>query len=310
MNDNDLIYIKTIAETKNISQAAKLLYVSQPSLSRSLQRIETELGIVLFNRTQNGMRLTEAGELFYQCASNMLTILENFKTDISFLNDLRTGKLKIGTTNFLGTAILPDTISTYHKLYPHVNINVEELNTSQLEHLLLTGDLDLAIMHMHSQKESEDLNYEIISKDFFVLVASEEEKILTMDSFDENGLPYVQLNHLSQKNFISYKADKRMGEVTRAILKSGNFDPHVILELRSYQTVKRLVAKGFGVSFIPYAYSDFFTNSQNIKKYRLYQNTRDIWYTSIVTNPNIYHSKAAEEYIRIAKEFAMHNKTL
>lgn len=310
MNDNDLIYIKTIAETKNISQAAKILYVSQPSLSRSLQRIETELGIVLFNRTQNGMRLTEAGKLFYQCASNMLNMLDNFKTDVSFLNDLRTGSLSIGTTSFLGTAILPDTIAKYHELYPHVTLNVEELSTTQLEQLLLTGDLDLGVMHMHQEKIPEDLHYEIISQDFFILIASEQESIPTIGQTDDNGLEYVNLNDLSHKKFLSYKPDKRMSEVSRAIFRCADFEPDIILELRSYQTVKKLVAKGMGISFIPYAYSDFFANSHNIKKYRLYNVSSDIWYTSIVTNPNIYHSKATEEYIRIIKEFALHNKTL
>ncbi|MDO5715091.1 MAG: LysR family transcriptional regulator [Tissierellia bacterium] len=310
MNDNDLKYIKTIAETKNISQAAKKLYISQPSLSRSLQRIEHDLGVILFNRTQNGMILTEAGELFYHCAINMLNILDNFKTDISFLNNLTTGKVRLGTTNFLGTAILPEIIYDYHRQYPDITLEIEEKSTKELEFLLCRGDLDLAVMHRTSLDSNRELHYEKISEDYFLLITPMDTDIPHSEETDPDGYPLVDLDDLKDEVFISYHSDKRMRAVVDEIFKEANFEPNVILRLRSYQTVKKLVSKGMGISFIPSAYSDFFNITHQVKKYRLKNVVGDKWSTTIVTNPDIYHSKAALEMIHVIKEFSQHNKTL
>ena len=118
MTSKELLYVKTIAEEKSISQAAKLLFIAQPSLSQALSRIEDNLGTPLFTRTTGGLNLTYAGERYYQTACRILKIYENLEGEISDINGLRTGRIRMGITNHLFSP----------KYCPHFADNVHLLN--------------------------------------------------------------------------------------------------------------------------------------------------------------------------------------
>ena len=107
MTSRELEYIKTVADEKSISAAARKLYIAQPSLSQSLQRIEENLDAHLFNRTPSGLTLTYAGKRCYQMACQVLKIYSDFETEISDIKQLKSGRIVMGTTNHLGTVILP-----------------------------------------------------------------------------------------------------------------------------------------------------------------------------------------------------------
>ena len=91
MTSKELMYVKTIAEEKTISKAAQKLFVAQPSLSQSLQRIEEALGARLFNRTAGGLTLTYAGERYYHMATQILKMYQDFETEVSDINNLKPG---------------------------------------------------------------------------------------------------------------------------------------------------------------------------------------------------------------------------
>ena len=91
MTSKELLYINTIAEEKSISKASRKLFISQPSLSQAVQRIEEHLGTILFKRTNTGLILTVAGEKYYKMANQILKIYDDFKTEINDINDMKTG---------------------------------------------------------------------------------------------------------------------------------------------------------------------------------------------------------------------------
>lgn len=83
MTTKELLYVKTVADEKNISRAAKKLFIAQPSLSQSIQRIEESVGTELFNRTSGGLTLTFAGERYYHMAVQVLKLYQDFEMEIS-----------------------------------------------------------------------------------------------------------------------------------------------------------------------------------------------------------------------------------
>lgn len=302
MNDSDLMYIKTIVETKNISQAAKKLFISQPSLSRTLQKMESEIGTPLFNRTKIGMVPTDAGLEFYKCACNMINIYENFKVNVSFLNNLNKGKITIGITSFLGTKLLPSILPKYHKLFPNIKINIVESNTTALEKQIEEGNLDFAIMHSTNVEDSTFKHYEILQKDHFLLMTSKDNEIKNIANTNDS-LPYYEINldQLENLEFVGYRENKRMREVFDNIFKTAEFRPNVIVELTNYQTATRLVAQGMGVTIIARNYLDIFKEYLPVDYYRI-KNVNDTWYTVVVKNPNINLSRPAFEFIKLLKE--------
>ena len=101
MTTKELLYVKTVADEKNISKAAKKLFIAQPSLSQSIQRIEESVGTELFNRTSGGLTMTFAGERYYHMAVQVLKLYQDFEMEISDINNLKTGRIHLGTTNHL-----------------------------------------------------------------------------------------------------------------------------------------------------------------------------------------------------------------
>ena len=106
MTEKELNYIKTITEEKSISKAARKLFISQPSLSQYVRRIETELGTELFKRTPAGLIPTYAGEQYYRTALKILALYEDLEREISDINALQTRKIHLGITSHLGTGVL------------------------------------------------------------------------------------------------------------------------------------------------------------------------------------------------------------
>ena len=172
MTSKELLYVKTVADERNISRAAKKLYIAQPSLSQSIQRIEESVGTPLFNRTNTGLSLTFAGERYYHMASQILKIYEDFELEISDINDMKTGRIHMGTTNHLGTIVLPQVMKKFRQICTYVELHVSEENTAVLEQLLLSGELDFCIMHAPKKNAHPQIQYDIMNKDPFVIALS------------------------------------------------------------------------------------------------------------------------------------------
>ena len=147
MTSRELEYIKTVADEKSISAAARKLYIAQPSLSQSLQRIEENLDAHLFNRTPSGLTLTYAGKRCYQMACQVLKIYSDFETEISDIKQLKSGRIVMGTTNHLGTVILPKILPEFKTNSPSIELDIREDNTGKLEEQVLTGAMDFALLH-------------------------------------------------------------------------------------------------------------------------------------------------------------------
>ena len=139
MTYKELLYVKTIAEEKSISKASRKLYISQPSLSQAIQRIEESLGTILFKRTNTGLLLTLAGEKYYKMANQILKIYDDFRLEVNDINEMKTGKINIGITMHLSVYVLPIILPKFKEVCPFIDIFVFENNSTELEKLLLSG---------------------------------------------------------------------------------------------------------------------------------------------------------------------------
>lgn len=106
MLESLVVYV-TVVEQRNFSRAAELLHLSQPGVSLQIRNLEKELGVKLMNRSPKWVKLTEAGELFYKRAKEMLNLYESVKLDLARLHDTVSGSLHIGASFTIGEYVLP-----------------------------------------------------------------------------------------------------------------------------------------------------------------------------------------------------------
>lgn len=139
----ELIY--TVYQERSISKAAQKLFVSQPSLSVMIQRIEEEIGVPLFDRTCKPIRLTEAGQEYIKATEEMLHIERSFENYLQACQELQTGDLTIGSNQLLSSLVLPRYIGQFIAQYPNIHLNLVDDNSVVLENMAMAGQLDLVL---------------------------------------------------------------------------------------------------------------------------------------------------------------------
>lgn len=310
MTERELFYMKTIAKEKSISKAAAKLYVSQPSLSQYVARVESALGEKIFIRTGGGLSLTFAGERYMQTATSILNIYADFKNEISGMSQLKSGRITIGVTYFLSMLILADILSTFRQDYPAIEIFVVEKSTNELERLLAAGEIDLAIMHIHKKLpvNTEIQEYCRLLEDPFVAVMSRQESLAKALSDSHDGMPVIMLNQLRDSRFIMVHKDQRIRQISDFILASADFSPQIGLTTRNCETARQLSVRGVGVSLLPLSYINHFSDNHDAVICRL-ANADAYWIRSVMTQKNGYLSAASQEFIAmLRKAFAPDTK--
>ncbi|MHB8289864.1 MAG: LysR family transcriptional regulator [Acidimicrobiales bacterium] len=143
-----LKYFVAVAETGNVTRAAALVHIAQPSVSAQILKLEAELGVALFHRDPTGMQLTEAGQTLLPLARNVLSGAEEAVERVRELAGLRTGRLRIGATPSLARALLPEALVRFHREHPGISIELTEGASSDLASELETGTLELALLKL------------------------------------------------------------------------------------------------------------------------------------------------------------------
>lgn len=145
MDPRRLGYFLAIATHGRMAKAAEVLGVAQPTLSQQIRALEQDLGTVLFDRTANGMQLTETGIALREHAQRLLIQTEAARTAIAELEGGMTGTLRVGVIHTYATAFLPKIIGSFGEKYPNVRLSVEADNARGVEQRILSGHLDLGI---------------------------------------------------------------------------------------------------------------------------------------------------------------------
>ncbi|WP_297132830.1 LysR family transcriptional regulator [Terrisporobacter sp.] len=309
MTYKELLYVKTIAEEKSISKASRKLYISQPSLSQAIQRIEESLGTILFKRTNTGLLLTLAGEKYYKMANQILKIYDDFRLEVNDINEMKTGKINIGITMHLSVYVLPIILPKFKEVCPFIDIFVFENNSTELEKLLLSGEIDFAIMHEPKSKKNTSISYESLVKDPFLLAISPTHSLAKNHKLDENGnYPYIDLNLFKDEPFIMVNKQQRIRHISDNILHLANINPNIALTVKNFESAKRLSTQGMGVTFIPLQYSKISSNNFSPAYFMIDDKYEANWVMCIATLQNSFLSKADKIFLDIVrKEFVNKN---
>lgn len=257
MNTKELIYIKTIAEEKSISRAAKRLYIAQPSLSQSVQRVEDSLGVKLFNRTTNGLTLTYAGERYYQMANQILRMYDNFKSEVTDINNLTRGEVNFGVTNYFGNLVLPRVLPAFHEEHPLIDIHITQEAAVDLQRKLLSCELDFILIPRISMDEPSQFAVDLIGDSSFVLVTSERSPLPERAVHDPSyPYPLIDLKDLGDEPLVTVGRYQPIRQIVDSAFKQAGIAPKIAIESKYYSSAQLLAANGFGYTIGPLHRSD------------------------------------------------------
>ena len=167
MEIRQLEYFRKIAQTGSINEAARQLNMSQPPLSYQLKLLEEELDVVLFERSRQGVTMTEAGKLLYQRSEELLQFADSTKLEVSQIGKRQV--LRLGMTSTTVGPILPK-ISAFVQKHPEVTFEVHDGSTYSLADLLRSGIIDVSVVRTPLQLD--DLDYQLFCEEPMIAVSA------------------------------------------------------------------------------------------------------------------------------------------
>jgi len=242
-----LKYILTIAEQKNMTKAASVLFVSQSSLSQYLTRLEQEIGTPLFVRTKNELIMTPAGELYVDAARKVLQIQQQLYQDIASLD--QRGHITVGVTSNFGLRMLSEIIPQFKKTYPKVSIEISEVGLPALKKMIMEGTVDIGIAAAVNTTPFEHQSHILRKEEVFFAVpkshpyvsAHPEAASISIAEFIEN---------FKHDNFLFPKQNSSLRDLTDQLFHTCGFMPVAFCETNNIATIRNIVSSNAGVSFI------------------------------------------------------------
>ncbi|MCD7855062.1 MAG: LysR family transcriptional regulator [Clostridiales bacterium] len=299
MDNRQFDYFLKVVEEKSFSKAAKLLYISQPSLSQYIGRLEASLGTTLFDRSSSPLTLTYAGEIYLETILKIKTLQTEMKNKLEDIEDLKNGFIKIGLTPSKANFYLPTILPIFKNKYPGIEIKISEGTSAELEMMLGKGLVDLCLMNMPIEKSPYEIEYEPFYEENFYLAAPSDYNVPSKPS--AAVYPQVKIEELNDKPFILLKQDQRLRQVSTYVFTKAAIKPKVILETRSIETSLRLCSAGMGYCFVPESALGYASPNARPKFFTI-GSPPLTWRLVIAYKKNSHRSKAADAFAEIVKE--------
>jgi DNA-binding transcriptional LysR family regulator len=237
-----LQFFVAVAERGTVSGAAQALSISQSAVTEAIKELESDLGVTLFDRHPRGLTITHKGHQFLRHATKILSDVSDARRSFQGGPAQPGGKLQLGVTSLVAGYVLSDLLARYRRAYPGVDVTAIEDNGDYLEHLLIGGELDVAVMVISNLRDRMALQAEIIEVSPY--------RLWTPIGHHLAGQDIISLSDIATQPMIMLTIDE-IEENTGKLMMALGTKPHVAFRTRSVEAVRSLVATGAGVALLP-----------------------------------------------------------
>lgn len=233
-----LKYFQTVARLEHMTKAAEELHIAQPALSKTIARLEQDIGVPLFDRHKQKIRLNSYGRLFLQQVEPALTMLEEGRRQVADQAGLEQGRIVLATTNHKCDA---EFISSFLSAYPKVNLRLTQTTSHEEKiELLLDGELDFCITSLPIEHEEIE-SIEFLREEIFLAVPS---------GHPLSNRTRICLSELAGEPFIGLDRKHSYRVLTDQLCKSAGFEPKISCEVDDTTVMSAFVKAGMGVALL------------------------------------------------------------
>jgi DNA-binding transcriptional LysR family regulator len=230
----------TVVNEGSFSRAAARLQKTQPAISQAVRRLEDELGQTLFDRSSNPGSLTEAGTVLRDYAERLLRLSEEAETSVREIDDLRRGRVLIGT-NDTGVPILLPLIADFQALYPKILVDVRRIHTRHIPVEVLHGNLDFGFITFHATEgRLRDIS-----------LGDDELVAIVYPSHPFAKRSKVTVAEWAQEPIVFHNEPSPARERVKKILEERKVVMNVRIAIPSLDGIKLAVEAGLGISLLP-----------------------------------------------------------
>lgn len=301
MELNQMKYFIAVADCRSLTKAAQQLYISQPSLSRSIATIEKEAGTQLLDRSSRPFTLTFAGQRYYETAKQILQLEDNLSRQFRDISDGRSGRITIGFSSQRASYTLPAVLPAFRERFPGVEVRTIEDDSAHLEQALLRGQADLLIIpNQTSLLENELIDTEILGAEEFVLVCGE--GVLTSAQCLDGYTHTVDFAKLKDYPFILLKQGHGSRRMTDRLFAPYSFTPKVEFECESNAVALHLVAAKVGLAMMPKKVVEAHRGCVSVNTFSL-ADPPVCWDVLAAFRKGYYQTKAEQYLLELLRQF-------
>lgn len=247
MTITQLKYVLAVAEHQNFTKAAKKVFVTQPTLSMQIQKLEEELDILIFDRSQKPIQLTEVGKKLVIQAKNIVNESDRMKDVVDQQKGYIGGEFKLGIIPTVMPSLLPMFLNTYIKKFPKVKLKIVELPTESIIQQLVDGHLDAAIAATPLKHES--IKERVLYYEPFIGYVPNQHPLaqktkLLPEYLDINDILLLEDGHCFRDSVLNICKTQKSYEDEKFKLASGSFE-----------TLVKLANEGLGITLLPYLHT-------------------------------------------------------
>ena len=305
-------YVYEVYKERSFTKAAQNLYISQPSLSARIKKIEEMIGEPLFDRSTTPLQLTEVGKVYIEAAEEITQIEQRVENYINDLAGLKTGNLAVGASTLFAAYVVPSLITQFNQKFPDVHIQLIEGNTAELEEMLGSNALDFVIDNYHY--DSILYNKELYCEENILLAVPKHFSVN-----EELGMYQLSYKNIKNKNYLSRKYPavplERFADLPFIMLTQGNdtrtrgdrlcrnvgFKPNIVLEFNQQSTAYMASSTQLGATFISDILVSQLPTFENLVYYKLdgEEAKRKVFF---YYKTHKYKTRVMEEFVRMMHE--------
>ena len=256
----ELLYVYEVYREGSFSKAAEKLFVSQPALSIAIKKLEDRYGTPLFDRSKKPLEPTEAGKIYIDKIEKMRRLEKELEEELHDLNHLKTGRLRLGGTQYFNAYILPPVFRLLMDRYPGIQMELTEEPADSIAQRLLDGSIDL--MFSAAILDSSLFTCQEVFSDCLLLTVPQHFSVnqtlsssaLTRDMILAgkhlaSDCPTVPLHAFHSLPFLFLTKENDLHQRATAMCREAGFQPRVIMKLQQFVTAYHLCCQGMAAAF-------------------------------------------------------------
>lgn len=255
--EQELEYIYAVHKAGSFSKAAESLHVTQPALSMAVKRVESSIGMSLFDRSARPLELTDAGKIYVEAIGRMMSIEEDLNTQIRDIDGLKSGTLCIGGSHFINTCILPEIMTKYSRRYPGIRLELLEASSAFLADMLAERLIDITFT-CRDDLIAKFTHYPAFHDHILLAVSPETLRLdcalSPEDVIDGKHLaddcPCLPTEAMSELEYVILSEGNNLHDRVMRIFADAGIKPCVKLEISQLSTSYHLAGAGFGAAFV------------------------------------------------------------
>lgn len=266
MNAKQYKYVLTLAQEGSFSKAADVLNITQPSLSQYIKKIEKQIGLELFDRTNGDLRLTDAGRVYVETARKVLDLEHQMDGKLTDLRSYKAGSIIIGAAPYRAASMLPIIASSFQKLYPGMHLAVIEGTTSELADGMEHGEYDLCLTML--PVDSGLFSYEKVLEEELVLAVPASYQ--TLPCIPGSKRECVDIEALNNKRLVMLTNGQFMQNQLNSLILSHHLNVTPAAVVKSLEAQIEFVKAGIGMALMPSGIERFCSHHE-VKLYSFVQ---------------------------------------